>query len=406
MNDRVAITAWGALTPWGNDARSFVSGLMEGRRARLPLPGPLNRAVDLPAGQVLLPRAELLRMPHCKGLRPGTMTRLTFLSSGALARCMEAAGVSEADDGAASDRGLFVGSYTNIAEIDKYARLALAAANREAAAKGRFELDPARIPEAMRRFSGFEFLKLLNNMPTAHGAIQARCQGPCQTFLGHPLAALLAIGRAWRTLQWGEASSMYAGGVGSSVMQMMLLLRNSRGWFDLGVPPGEGAAYVLLEREGDGRATARRALAHPRGFASAWVGAGDSWSAERALGVAEEALREAGWAAERLDGIATLGMGLPENDRRERDVLDELCGANGVPRMSLTEPLGWMEAGHGAVLVAACVAALERRRWPSREGRAERALVFGLEPNGHVAALALEAAEPGGSGPPTEAGDG
>ena len=60
--------------------------------------------------------------------------------------------------------------------FDKYVRFAHHVSGEEADGSPKI-LDP-EVPAAIRKFSGFEFLKLMNIMPTAHGGIHACCQGP------------------------------------------------------------------------------------------------------------------------------------------------------------------------------------------------------------------------------------
>jgi len=416
----VVIRGFGALTPFGNENAAFVDGIMGNESAVAPLPEPLAGTRPGVAGLVQLTNRDLLKLPHCRGLRPGTMTRYTFLSTGALALCLGDAGIDELPDEDAGRRGVYCGTYTNSSEVEKYARLALATADPDARRDGRFEFDSSLIPSAMKRFTGFEFLKLMNNMPTAHGSIHAKCQGPCQSFLGNPLAGLHAVGQGTRALQMDLADTLFAGGTGSASMDAMLILRDMKGWlaprpdssdqlpavaFDehgAGTIPGEGAAFVALGRtDGDGPV---RAYIH--GFATAWVGRGEGWSVELASDVIGRALAEAQWDAASVDIVTALGMGHQENDQRELQTLQRALGDARPPLLTLTRRIGFLEAAHGNVLLAAIVHALSNQCYPALEvpehplpgydfalqapdSPPRRALVFGAEPGGQVVALAV-----------------
>ena len=223
---KILITGAGAVTPFGLGVDALYQGMLAGETMVAPLAD--DREALAPGyGAVVEQKNKAIRqLPNSRDMRPGTMTRYTFLSTLALGTAIQDAGTSWEQDEKSLRRGYYIASYTNSDKFNKYVRFAHAVSRRTD--DGGAEIDDAQVGQAIRKFTSFEFLKLMNNMPTAHGGIQGKCQGPCNTFLGTASAGLQAIGRAYEVIQDGLADLMYAGGTGSSVHAQMMMVRATR----------------------------------------------------------------------------------------------------------------------------------------------------------------------------------
>lgn len=375
--ERVVITGWGAATAFGLGGRALLDGMLRGESRVRPLPPPRDQLRPGYGAIVELEAKDLRSLPNSRDMRPGTMTRYTYLSTFALGNAMAHGNVPWDDGDGALRRGAYIATYTNSDRFDKYVQLAHHVTR--PGADGKATLVDARVPDAIRKFTGFEFLKLMNNMPAAHGAIEARCQGPCNTFLGTPSGALQAIGRAAEVLRDGMADTMYAGGTGSAAQDHMMMNRAmrklcadpaadpataARPWDRgaTGIVPGEGGAMLALEREATARArgaSIRAELAGHGDWFQAPSGHRELPADERgAVRAAERALAMAGIGVADLDLVVAHGESRPDLDALEARGLRTLLGAHGdrLPIVSLTAHLGSTEGAAGAL---SCVLALE-----------------------------------------------
>ena len=265
----VVITGFGAVTGAG-DEEAFRALWLEGGSAVAPFEGSGHEG--LPPGYgapVAFSHKELRALPGGRGLRPGTLTSHSFLAVGATGRALASAGLSDPSsdsDGVADRRGVAIGSYTNFPAMKKHLKLAHVMASPDAAEAGDYVIDDTRIEPGMKGFTGFDFLKLMNNMPTAHAAIQANARGSANTFLGHASVGLQAVGRGWDTIRLGLADQMVVGGSGPGTLEGLCLVHRGRGSLAspgldpssaarpldcgaTGLVPGDGAAMLILERE-------------------------------------------------------------------------------------------------------------------------------------------------------------
>ncbi len=431
-NDDVFITAFGAVTGAG-DEEAWRAAWLEGESAVRPLEGSNE---GLPPGYgapVAFTQKDLRGLPGGRGLRPGTMTEHTFLAVGAVGRTLVAAGLEDpsADADAVADRrGVYLGTYTNFPEMKKHLALVHAMGDPEAAARGEYRIDDSRIMAGMRGFGGFDFLKLMNNMPTAHASIQANARGPANTFLGHSSVGLQAIGRAWDAIRLDLADQFVAGGSGPGTLEGLCLLRRAQGRLAdegldpataarpldrsaTGLVPGDAGASVVLETgacaSARGRAPLARLAAYselfvvPRGPHGPLPGPGGI------VALAQQALSQAGWSGSDLDYIAATGAGLADLDRLEAAALAEIVGTGGAWIAAHTGVTGFCEAAHAPLgLVGALQAMADGKLppavnsgepWPELVGRlsttadtgdVRRALILSLAPEGTLTALAIE----------------
>ncbi len=387
--DRIVVTGYGAATPFGRGAETMHQAMVRGETAVTALAEPRASLSPGYGAIVSLGAKDIRKLPNSRSMRPGTMTRYTFLSTLALGDAMEQ-GETPWDDGdGALERGLYVASYTNSDRFDKYVRFAHHVSGEEG---GEPTIVDSRVSDAIRKFSGFEFLKLMNNMPAAHGGIHGRCQGPCNTFLGTPSGGIQAIGRAAEVIRDGLATTMYAGGVGSSVHDQMMMVRATRGLsssadvapelagapFDssaTGIVPGEGGGMLVLE-------SAERAAARGATVYAELAGYGEWFSAPAgprelpaspvgAVRSARRALERAGIEAGDIDLVVAHGEGRQDMDALEARGLAEILGpkAGDVPVLALTAHMGCIEAGVGPVGTALALECMRTGQVPGALNR-------------------------------------
>lgn len=392
MTERILITGVGAATPFGLGVEALYDGMLAGESRVATLDGPIGRLKPGYGGLVTMGARDVRGLPNSRDMRPGTMTRYTFLSTLALGSAM-ADGDIPFDDGDASlRRGFYVASYTNSDRFDKYIRFAHYVSDLDA--DGKPVIVDERVPAAIRKFSGFEFLKLMNNMPAAHGGIQGKCQGPCNTFLGSPSGGVQAIGRAMLAIRDDLADTMYAGGTGSSIHPQMMMVRATRGMasdpdrepasagrpFDRGangIVPGEAGGCIVLERENTAAArgaTVRAELAgYGEWFTPPTVNRGVPATPAGAVRAMRRALDTAGVEAGDVDVVVAHGEGQLDLDRLEALALAEVLGprVQEVPVVSLTAHIGASEAAVGPLGAALAVRILETGRVPGALNRTD-----------------------------------
>ncbi|MCP4867752.1 MAG: hypothetical protein GY898_03435 [Proteobacteria bacterium] len=431
----VVFTGYGAVTGAGDDA-AFRALWLAGGTAVRPFEGKNHEG--LPPGYgaaVAFTHKELRGLPGGRGLRPGTMTDHTFLAVGAVGRALAAGGLDDPagdDDAVADRRGVYLGTYTNFPGLKKHLKLTHFMGSPEAAEAGNYVVDDSRINAGMKGFSGFDFLKLMNNMPTAHAAIQANARGPANTFLGHSSVGLQAIGRAWDSLQLGLASQFVTGGSGPGTLEGLCLAHRGRRQlaspgldpasaarpFDAsatGLVPGDaGAAFVLETAESAqerGATALARLVAYDERLVVPTAERGplpDSSGIERLL---RAVLGQAGWTADSVDLVSAGGSGLAELDEPEAEALAAVFGSSLSSKLVVhTGVVGFTEGGHGPLGLVGALQAMEdgqlapmvglqtpsaalgsfRPRATSVEADVRRALVLSVSPEGTVNALAVE----------------
>lgn len=428
----VFITGWGAVTGSG-DEQAWRADWLAGASSVRPVD---EKHQGLPPGYgapSAFVHKDLRGLPGGRGLRPGTMTQHTFLGVGAVGRALLDAGVLDpaSDTPEQADRrGAYLGTYTNFPAMKKHLALVHYMADVDAAAKGEYRRDDTRIMGGMKGFSGFDFLKLMNNMPTAHASIQANARGPANTFLGHSSVGLQAIARAVDALRLDLADEFVAGASGPGTLEGLCLLRRALGLLAdegldpqtasrpldrgaTGLVPGDAGAAVYLDTGASasthGRAPRARFAGYGELFVAPTKARGPLPDASAIVAVARAALQDAGWTAADLDYVAANGSGDGELDRLEAAALAELVGPGDAWIAAHTGVTGFCDAAHGPLgLVGALQAMADGQLppavnadqpWPELDGRVStsastgdvrRALVLGLATEGTLTAMVVE----------------
>jgi 3-oxoacyl-(acyl-carrier-protein) synthase len=387
--DKVVVTGFGVASPFGLGIDPLYDGMLAGESMIAELPSPRSALAPGYGGLVSLKAGAVRKLPNSRDMRPGTMTRYTFLSTLALGNAMMHGDCPWDDGDGALRRGFYVASYTNSDRFDKYVRFAHHVIDEQ---DDKPFINDSHVPAAIRKFTAFEFLKLMNNMPTAHGGIQARCQGPCNTFLGTPSGGSQAIGRSMAAIRDGLADTMYAGGVGSSAHDHMMMVRATRGLNSssdvapekagrpfarsaTGIVPGEGSAVLVLERESTARARGATIYAELAGygewFAPPQTRESVQASPEATVRALNTALKMASASASEIDVVAVHGESRNDLDALEAQGLAECLGERvaEVPVMALAAHVGSVEAAVGPMGAALVLQALCSGRVPGALNR-------------------------------------
>ena len=391
-DERIFVTGAGAATAFGLGVEVLHDAMLAGTSAVAPLPEPQRALRPGYGALVTLGARDIRKLPNSRDMRPGTMTRYTFLSTLGLGSAMLDGDLPFDDGDGAQRRGLYVASYTNSDRFDKYVRFAHHLSGQDD--DGAPTIIDSNVPQAIRKFSSFEFLKLMNNMPAAHGGIHGRCQGPCNTFLGTPAGGVQAIGRAALTIRDGLADTMYAGGTGSSAHPQMMITRATRGLasdasvdpasagrpFDraaTGIVPGEAGAMLCLERETTAKARGADMSIELAGYGEWFIPPADRdgvpASPAGTIRAARRALEMAGVEAGDVDVVMAHGESGNDLDRLEAMALAELLGprAGDVPVVTTTAHLGSVEAAIGPLQTALATRILATGQVPGALNRTD-----------------------------------
>ena len=209
----------------------------------------------------------------------------------------------------------------------------------------------------------------------AAGALaeQAGFTGPVLTVSTACASGTDAIGLAYRRIASGTADIMVAGGVdavcelsfsGFCALRALTLDRVrpfSRN--RTGLALGEGAAFLVLEREGSARKRAARSL----GLIAGYAARADAFHLTaphrdgRGLAAAVKgALQDGAVGADEIDYVSAHGTGTPYNDRMETLALKTGLGARAarVPISSVKGALGHAFGAAGAIEAVVCLLAI------------------------------------------------
>ncbi len=429
------VTAYGAVTGAGDESE-FRAAWLDGASAVRLFEG--NHEGLPPGYGAAAPwkHKEIRALPGGRGMRPGTMTASTFLAVGGVGRALANAGFDDpASDSpeVADRRGVYLGAYTNFPALKKHLSLVHAMGSGTAAQAGEYEIDDARIMGGMKGFTGFDFLKLMNNMPTAHGAIQAHGRGPANTFLGYSSVGLQTISRACDGLRLGLADQFVAGACGPGTMEGLALVHGAHGLLAdegldpasasrpldrgaSGMVPGDGGAALVIETAGNAAQRGAPAIARIAACQDLFVAPkaprGPMPDATGIQRLILQTLAAAGWQPGEVDYLSATGLGVAALDCLEAEAYGAVFGDHlGSLYLAVhTGVLGFTEAAHGPIGAVGALQAMQDGKlppqlnmdepWPGLEGLhrvreastgdIRKALVVSLAPEGTLSALALE----------------
>ncbi len=375
MRERVAVTGLGVVTPigWGYDA--FRDALRAGRSGVRSI-----RAFDCGglatriAGEVDDPGGALLEwVEPRKASKLMSRAALFAVAAAGMARRHAGLGCDAVDP----ERLAVVVGAGGMGATDLDLLTAQAQATIDAArdgATGQWDI-PTFVRIFTERTNPLAPLRGLPNLAAAHVAIQHDARGPNATITTACCAGTQAIGEGLRLIQRGDADVVLAGGTDAAVSPVSVLgfsligalsRRNddpvgaSRP-FDRGRDGfviGEGAGFVVLERESFARARQARVLAELAGYGAtcdAYRITDERPDAAGATRAIELSLRDGALAPGDIGYINAHGTGTRMNDVTETMAIKRSLGAHaaGVPVSSTKSMIGHLLAGAGAVELAA-----------------------------------------------------
>ena len=380
MSERVAVTGAGVVTPIGAGYESFRDGLRSGRSGVGRI-----RAFDC-AGLSTQIAAEV---DHRQGdlsawVEPRKsaklMSRAALFAAAAAAMARRQALLGR--DGVDPRRlGVVVGAGgMGPTDLDLLATQAQAAidAAREVGT-GRWDV-PTFARLFTERTNPIATLRGLPNLAAAQLAIQHDARGPNATITTACCAGTQAIGEGLRLIQRGDADVVLAGGTDAAVNPVAVLGFSLLGTlsrcnaepgrasrpFDRqrdGFVIGEGAGFVVLERESFAQARGAPVLAELAGYGvtcDAYRITDERPDAAEAAHAISLGLRDAEMEPRDLGYINAHGTGTRMNDITETRAIRLSLGAHAadVPVSSTKSMIGHLLAAAGAVELAATLIAL------------------------------------------------
>ena len=370
---RVVVTGLGIAAPLGVGRKAFAEGLASGRCAIEKLDDRLSLVAPGAGALVDVPRKEFRNYFDTRLLRLSTMTRQTTLGCIACGTLLDDADCPP-NGRSYPDRGAYLGSFIVPPDFAKQARSTSIMSHRPPNEARGYVIDDARLGEAMKLASAFDFLRALPNMPSAHLSIQAAYQGPACTYLGSDSSGLQAMVMAVGAIRSGIAVAMIAGGAFCPFQEVHLAWQQVRGlWADsgsdldpsarvlpyglgrTGTLPGEAGALFLFEEREHAIERGATILAEITGSAQRFAAPGEGDDVE----VRADALLAA-CSEEQVDWIAPSGLGHPELDLLEAQGYEQALGGrldraglvNVVPRLGFSGPAAAPIQLAAALLVA------------------------------------------------------
>lgn len=369
---RIAITGIGTISAIGRNCTETMQALLDERSGigAMRVLGSVH--IDLPVGEVPYIDDELKRMAGVASTEP--MPRTSLLGLLAASEAMEMAGINDP-----MPNGWAFISGTTVGGMD------LTEQHWHDYEQGK-ALDCIRLHEAGEATNAIA--KHLSSSPFAFIATPSTA---CSS-------ALNAIMLGANLLRTGQAKAVLAGGAESlskfhlnGFNTLMILDHEPCRPFDAsraGLNLGEGAGYLVLEREEDALARGAKILAYIGGYANtcdAFHQTASSENGEGAYLAMMGALEMAGLQPADIDYINAHGTATPNNDMSESAALLRLFG-NAMPAVSSTKAFtGHTTSASGGVEAAICVLAMQHGFIPAnlRWTEAAQGLVRPVTRTGH-----------------------
>jgi 3-oxoacyl-[acyl-carrier-protein] synthase II len=282
--------------------------------------------------------------------------------------------------------GMYVGAgSTQIGDLTPYFTLVAECANLD---DGTF--DSAKFgAKLMELVNPLVVLQTLMNNALCFGTMTLDIRGVNSNFMDFHVAGLRAIGEAFRSIAYGRADAVIAGGVAGPVEPFQLAEGIHSGYLaktkDLKIPVSEvvrpwdqnrmgavlseGSAYLVLEEESHAVARGANILARIQGYQLASDGSFDFTSQSEGSGLARSmdgALIEAGLKAQDVGFVVGHGNGSKYADSSEAKSYTKFFGDFGrkLPLVSNKSCLGDMCEAGGAVGVILALESIAKGEIP------------------------------------------
>lgn len=356
-NMRVVVTGMGAITPIGNDVESFWNGLKEKKVGIGPITyfGTTDYKVKL--------AAQVKEFDPKQYMDPKTAKRMEAFSQYAVAAASQAlaqAGINMEEEDpyrVGVSIGSGIGSLQSIER--EYKKLL---------DKGPGRVNPLLVP------------MMISNMAAGNVAIQFGLKGKCFNVVTACATGTHSIGEAFRSIQYGEADVMVAGGTEASITpigvagftSLTALSTNEDPMtasrpFDKdrdGFVMGEGAGVVVLESLEHAQKRGATIYAEMVGYGATCDAFHITSPAEDGSGAAkamEVAMDDAGIRPEQIDYVNAHGTSTHHNDLFETKAIKMALGehAKNVKINSTKSMIGHLLGAAGGVEFITCVKSVQ-----------------------------------------------
>jgi len=342
--ERIAVIGAGVKTPVGNDLETMWSLLRAGRASAVPW-----NDSRLPADADVLACTvrDFDARAYVSAPEERRLDRAHHLAIGAAQDALDAVGTDlPAPERRAVVCGVGFGATTT------------------------YETQHERLlTQGLRGLSPLVIPIVMPSSVAAHLSLRFACRGPTVTVSTACASGANAIGEAVEMLRRGRADLVIAGGVDAMVtynalcsfLRLDVMSRcvarpelASRP-FDVdrdGFVMGEGAGFVVLEREPDARAQRRSIIGYVEGYAAnsdAHHLVAPSVEGEGALRCMRLALADAGLGSADIGHVNAHGTATQANDVAEAKALTALFGPTTPPVTAVKGATGHMIGGSGAV---------------------------------------------------------
>ena len=357
MKTRVVVTGMGAITPIGNDVESFWQGLKD----KTVGIGPITY-FDTTDYKCKL-AAEVKGFDPKQYMDAKAARRMEAFSQFAVAASKEALEQSGIDMEKEDPYrvGVCVGSgIGSLQAMEKDVK--------KLNDKGPSRVNPLLVP------------LMISNMAAGNVAIQFGLKGKCFNVVTACATGTHSIGEAFRSIQYGEADVMVAGGAEASITPIgiagftsLTALNTTEDVSRASIPfdedrngfvMGEGAGVVVLESLEHAKARGANILAEVVGYGATCDAFHITSPAEDGSGAAramENAMKDAGMAAEDIDYVNAHGTSTHHNDLFETKAIKLALGdhAQKVKINSTKSMIGHLLGAAGGVEFITCVKSIQ-----------------------------------------------
>ena len=357
MKTRVVVTGMGAITPIGNDVESFWQGLKD----KTVGIGPITY-FDTTEYKCKL-AAEVKGFDPKQYMDAKAARRMEAFSQFAVAASKEALEQSGIDMEKEDPYrvGVCVGSgIGSLQAMEKDVK--------KLNDKGPSRVNPLLVP------------LMISNMAAGNVAIQFGLKGKCFNVVTACATGTHSIGEAFRSIQYGEADVMVAGGAEASITPIgiagftsLTALNTTEDVSRASIPfdedrngfvMGEGAGVVVLESLEHAKARGANILAEVVGYGATCDAFHITSPAEDGSGAAramENAMKDAGMAAEDIDYVNAHGTSTHHNDLFETKAIKLALGdhAQKVKINSTKSMIGHLLGAAGGVEFITCVKSIQ-----------------------------------------------
>lgn len=357
MNRRVVITGMGAITPIGNNVEEFWANIKKGTVGI----GEITK-IDTSEQKIKL-AAEVKNLDVTEYIDKKEARRLDPFCQYAIISAREAMKQSglEVTEENAERIGCIIGSgIGGLGTIE--------AEHKKLLEKGPKRVSPLMIP------------MIIGNMAAGNVAIDLGLKGKCTCIVTACATATHSIGEAYRSIKYGEADAIVAGGCESSITPLgiagfaaLTALNDTTDPLRASIPfdaerhgfvMGEGAGVLVLEELEMAKARGANILAEIVGYGATCDAFHITSPAEDGSGAAramQQAMEEAGIEPKEVDYINAHGTSTKLNDLFETRAIKLAFGeaANELVVNSTKSMIGHLLGAAGGVELIACVKSIQ-----------------------------------------------